>query len=197
MTHRDRQAKAVNDFLLELLFPNPRAGGIAATAIGFNQQLSGLRKAFQPLSRTPLGNISHRKGGGVGGLAHIDGALMVLHIIDAIRHGLAQRILRKVMHVDTLRALAPGAPGVLEVTNQFFLLGVDTDHRLSRRHMLGALLNKVLELRVAFRLGWATQLFDVGMQMIVVRFQQAAQSPGGSHHALAPPVVPEDHPNGN
>ena len=40
--------------------------------------------------------------------------------------------------------------------------------------MLGALLNDVFELRIAFWLGWATQLFGVGMQMIVVSMQQAA-----------------------
>jgi len=102
MTNRDRQAEAVSDLLLELLFPNPRAGGIAAPAISFDQQLSGLRKAFQSFGRTPLGNIVHRKGGRVGELAHVDGALIVLHIVDAVRHGLAQRILRKVMHVDAL-----------------------------------------------------------------------------------------------
>ena len=173
MTNRDRQAEAISDFLLQLLFPDPRTVSTAAATIGFDQQLRGLRIAFQSLSRTPVGNIIHRKGGRVGGLTHVDGALIVPHIVDAVGHGLAQGIVRKVMHVDEFWALAPGAPSVLEVTDQFFLLVSTLITGLRRRQMLGALLNNVLELGVAFRLSWTTQLFGVSMQMIVMSFQQA------------------------
>ena len=45
VTYRDRQAEAVRDFLLQLLFPDSRAGGIAAAAIGLDQQPNRCRKA--------------------------------------------------------------------------------------------------------------------------------------------------------
>jgi len=82
----------------------------------------------------------------------------VLHIVDAIGYGFAARILLKVMSVDPFW----GATGVLEVTDQLFLLGIDADHGLASRHMLLALGSDVLKLGVAVRRLRASQFFALG-----------------------------------
>ena len=121
MTNRDRQVDAAATCSWSCCFQTRERAALRPppSASISNSVACGKRSAAQWHT---TGHLTHRKAGCVGRLADIDGALIVLHIIDAVRHGLAHRILRKVMYVDTLWALAPSAPGVLVVTDQSFFL---------------------------------------------------------------------------
>ena len=55
-----------------------------------------------------------------------------------------------VVHLE--RLLTPDLPGILEITNQFFLLGIDTQARLRGFFMPGAFRPNVLELPITLRM---------------------------------------------
>ncbi len=71
-------------------------------------------------------------------------------IVDAVRHRAAQRFAEEVIHPHFFGiALRPPFPaGILEVADQFFLLGVDRNHRLLRRQRRLHALVDVTELSV-------------------------------------------------
>jgi hypothetical protein len=72
-------------------------------------------------------------------------------IVDAIGCSAPEFGDDKIVHANFLgRALgSPFAPGVLEVADQFLLLGVDRDRRLTRRERFFYAIVDVAELRVA------------------------------------------------
>src|SRR6266545_3067672 len=105
MTHSHTQPKSVGNVRLQVVFPDPRAGTVAAATIGFNQQLGRQWIAAAPLSGTPVRNVVDRKPGRIGRLPHIDGSAIRLQIINAVWHRPSQRIVRKIVGVDQLRLL--------------------------------------------------------------------------------------------
>ena len=76
---------------------------------------------------------------------------VVQNVVDAIRDRLAEVLVWEVVDIDPF-----GLPGglvlpatVLEVSDQFLLLGVNGDHRLAISRMLGDLPRQVAELGIA------------------------------------------------
>jgi hypothetical protein len=71
------------------------------------------------------------------------------------------------MHIDRVCFLTPGWPGVFEVANQLFLLGIDTDNRRAcgLKNVLLALYQ--LKLRLAIRMcGAGLLLFHIYPQRV-------------------------------
>ncbi len=60
-------------------------------------------------------------------LTDIHIAAVVCDIIHAIRHGLAQRILLKIVRIDRISRLTAAPTGIFEGANPLFFLGIDAE----------------------------------------------------------------------
>src|SRR5262245_38288062 len=94
------------------------------------------------------------------------------HIVEPIRHGLAQRIRREVVGVDFGATLAPQRTGVLEVADEFLLLGIDAHNRPTLGTELVDLLLDVQELAISVGMRRTRQSFDVDMEVILLATKQ-------------------------
>ncbi len=76
------------------------------------------------------------------------------HVVDAVRDRFADRISRKVVHVDQfgLSRWLPFLAPILEVADEFLLLGVDGDNRNAAPNTVLSCGVDMLELRVAIRM---------------------------------------------
>jgi len=122
-----------------------------------------------------------RVDGEAGGIvigADANPADIVVDVVDAVRYGAAQLGIDEVVHVDRLGpALATPFPAVvLEIADQFLLLGVDRHHWLTRRQELQGLRVDVLELRVAIDVLAAFPRLAVGLQTVAQVMQQLADN---------------------
>ena len=81
-------------------------------------------------------------------------------------------ILWKIVTVHLERLLTPNLPGILKITNQFFLFGIDAQARLSRFFMPGAFRPNVLELSITLRMGFPLDCLAVDAQSIVAQLEQ-------------------------
>src|SRR6476659_6326724 len=121
MADRDGQAGGVCEFL-EVGFPRPRAGTVAATAIGGNHQFLGLRVALlaQILPPTSDGCDGEPRRVVIGANAHppLSGA----DVIDAVRHRLAELLVDKIVHAYLIGASlgTPLPPTIFEITHTLF-----------------------------------------------------------------------------
>jgi hypothetical protein len=109
-----------------------------------------------------MGDAVYGEGGRVGRLSDIDCALVALEIVEAIGHSTSHGIPSETMHVDRFWFLAPHLTWVLEIADQFFLLGVNTENGLSGSHVFDPLLVNVLKLTVPIRMSLTRQLFHIG-----------------------------------
>ena len=135
VTHREAQPHPVAQLALQLVFPKPRPMAVTAASIRQDQQAGGVRIGRVPVVVPPAQDRCHRELGRVGRHAHVDGAFVALHIIDAIGGDPAKRIRQKIMHVDGLGFLPPGLAGVFEVPQQlFFLAGLTLDLHICRKN---------------------------------------------------------------
>lgn len=158
MAHRDGQSQPICELHLELLLPDARAGAVAAAAIRFDQQGRGLRIAFAQFCPTPLRNSIHREGRRISGAADIHAPPIRAQVIDAIGDGASDRILREIVGIDFLWALAPDLSWILKVADQFFLLGVHADHWVAFCLMRRALGANIGELLITIRMLLASML---------------------------------------
>src|SRR5208337_1159553 len=88
---------------------------------------------FAAHAREPRADGLDRELRGIAGDADADEAGVGRHVVDAVRHDLAQILVLEVVHVDAQRiALRPivGAT-ILEVADQLFLLRIDGDDGLA------------------------------------------------------------------
>lgn len=124
---------------------------------------------MKPARKPPVANGIHGKVRRVSRGAHADVPLVTFRIIDAVLRGPALRVLRKVVSIHLLRLLPPRSPGVLEVSDQFLLLGVHTDSRVTRAPELFTLGRHVPELTISLRMGFArVQHFPMAPQTVVL-----------------------------
>ena len=112
-------------------------------------------------------------------------------IVDAIGHGAPEFGDDKIVHANVLgRALrSPFASGVLEVADEFLLLGVDRDRRLTRRERFFHSIVDVVELRVAVGIVRSLACLAVGLQTVVELVQEFADERAAdrvAHVAQAP-----------
>jgi hypothetical protein len=95
-------------------------------------------------------------------------------VIDAIWNGSAKGITWKIMGVDHLWLVAPYSSSILEIADQFLLLGIRADHRISgvKKQLLDA--RDIPELAVSVWMRWTGKSFAVGLQRILQIFQQTS-----------------------
>ena len=139
---------------LEFTFPEADTGAVAAAAVGGDGQGSSLGIALLAEPLPPAANALDRKFGGIGINPDVDPSLVSGNVIDAVRRHLAQPFDLEVMDTHRLGiSLAAQFPAaVLEVADQFLLLGVDGNRWITgddRRLYRGI---DVFE--CAFRSGW-------------------------------------------
>jgi hypothetical protein len=150
MTDADAQTALIGK---ALQFPllQPRAGAVAAAAVGSDQPFLGLRIHGHPHLEPPGPDGRHRERWRVMVHADADPANIRVQGINPIGDGLAPRGVDEI--VDTyLWRLAVGVPlasGVLEVADQLLLLRVDRDNRLTALLEVSHLGGDVLELSIA------------------------------------------------
>src|SRR5215207_7372791 len=173
MTDRNRQTQTIGNLLLQLLFPDPRAGAVAPTAIRFDQQARGVWKALTQFGRAPMGNAVNRKCRCIGRLPNIHRPTVSTQIVDSVRHRPSECVVGKIMGIDNLSLLTPDLPTVLEVADQLLLFGIHTDHWLPAVEMNRALGSNVLELGIPLRMLLAGLLLAIGPQAVALRAQQA------------------------
>lgn len=85
MTYGNGDIVWIAQFMLESVFPDPRAGGIAAAAVCQNEKAGGIGPAFAAGLFPPLCDASHRKCRSVMGSAHVDIASIALGAVDAVQ----------------------------------------------------------------------------------------------------------------
>ena len=132
MVHAERQVRLIGE-LLQFDLPQTHARAIRAAAIGRDRQFFHVRIAFAAHAREPRADGLDRELRGITGDADADEASVGRHVVDAVRHDLAQVLVLEVVHGDAQRiALRPivGA-AVPEVADQLFLLRIDGDDGLA------------------------------------------------------------------
>src|ERR1700687_5313762 len=105
---------------------------MATPAICRNYQFFGIRIKRFSHYQPPAPNRGHSKACRVMIRTDTDPASIVGQIINTIRIGSSQLFIYKVINVDLLW-ISLGAPflaAVLELTDQFFLLGINRNYRL-------------------------------------------------------------------
>ena len=117
---------------LQLGLPEAGAVAVGAAAVGGDRQAGGGRVAARAELEPPAADRLNGELGGVIVDSDVDPADIVGDVVDTVGGGLAQFGVAEVVGAYLLGlALATQlAPGVLEVADEFFLLGVDRDRRL-------------------------------------------------------------------
>ena len=161
---------------LEFTFPEADAGAVAAAAIGRYGQGSSLGIACPAEPLPPAANALDRKFGGIGIDPDIDPSLVGGNVIDAVRRHLTQALDLEVMDAHRLGiSLAPQlAAAVLEVADQFLLLGVDGNRRITGgdRRLTGGV--DVLELGISVGVVGSLAGLAISLTAILLLAQQPA-----------------------
>src|SRR5260370_17053301 len=118
--------------MLQLGLPQAQTGAIAAAPVSGDEQSFGLGIANAADILPPATDGLYRKGCRVVVDAYADPARVGREIIDTIRHRPPQLLDQEVVdsHLFRLTFRPPLPTAILEVADQFFLLGVDGDNRL-------------------------------------------------------------------
>jgi hypothetical protein len=106
MAHLQLEVQLIRQ-ILQSHFPQTAAVVIAAAAIGCDHQFAGSRKA--PLAHfvPPLADAVRREMGRVMIDANADPALVVGHVINTMRNGLAQILVLEIMDTSWLECQFP------------------------------------------------------------------------------------------
>lgn len=121
------ETERVGQLGLELGFPGTAAIAVAAAGVAEDEELTGSSVAELSLVAPPVSDGVSGKGGGVMRDADDDGTSIGEEIIDAVGDGDAGGIGAEVVIIDRARRQVPSRTWILEVTDQFALLGVDAD----------------------------------------------------------------------
>ena len=119
MTDGHGQAEAIADLNLESFLPGSSLIAIAAASVGQQQKVIGSWEAHLAFGPPPGADGIDGEGRCVARRADADESTIARQVIDAIRHGAAERIVRIVMHVYGGWFASPSLAGVLEVAHEF------------------------------------------------------------------------------
>src|SRR6201996_8531613 len=175
MRHGDGQTRLIGQGL-QLGLPQAHPRAVAAAAIGGDQNpLSGgvaRLSEFPP----PAPDAFHREGGRIAGDAEVDPAGIGGDVVDTVGRHLAQFGKHEIMHPDGF-GIALGTQfttAILEISDEFLLLRVDRDGRLSGGLERVDLRIDVLELRVPVRMARALAGLAVRLQAEAQTTQQSS-----------------------
>src|SRR5271166_304417 len=137
MTDLDYQVQLVGQ-LLQLQAPQANPVAVAAAALGRNQQTAGVWIARMAHFPPPAPNAFDGEFGRVVIDPNAHPALIGSDIVDPVGRHLAEFRIDEIMDANLL-GISLGLPfpaAVLEVPDQFLLLGVDRNHRIAGRLVL-------------------------------------------------------------
>ena len=121
------QPEGICQLRLEFGFPGTATTAIAAAGVAQDEDLSGTWIAERSLLPPPMSDRVSGKGGCVMRDANHDGASIGEEIIDAVRYGDAGGVRAEIVIVDQARGQIPAHSGILEIADQFALLGIHAD----------------------------------------------------------------------
>src|SRR6202142_1001654 len=163
---------------LQFKFPQSHPRAVRSAAIGGDHQAARERIANMADVLPPSADRLNREGRRVVVDPDADPARVGGEIINSVRHGAAELLDQEIVHAHFLRValLAPLAAGVLEIADQFLLLGIDGDRWLVLGHgRLDRVVDDV-ELRVAVGIVSALARLAVGLQAELLLLQQLADN---------------------
>src|SRR5271166_6478419 len=123
---------------LQFKFPQSHARAVRSAAVGGDDQAPCERIANTANLLPPSADRVNREGRRVVVDPDVDPARVCGQILNAIRHGATEFLDQEIVHAHFFRIalLAPLAAGVLEIADQFLLLGIP---RLSENPKIGAM----------------------------------------------------------
>jgi len=124
----ESQTERIGQLRLELGFPGAATIAIAAAGVAQNEELPGAWIAARSLLAPPMRDGVGREGGCVMRDTHHDGPSIGEEIIDAVRDGDAGGVRAEIVVVDQSGRQIPTRAGILEVADQFALLGIDANN---------------------------------------------------------------------
>src|ERR1019366_3346486 len=173
MTHTDRQPGFVCE-ALKLDFPKSNAITVAAASIGGYEQLSGVRIGWVAHTMPPRGNTVDSKRRRVVIDAHAYPTDVIGYVVNPVRRRLAQFWDYEIVNTNLLR-LSFGtkfATAILEIADQFLLLCVHRDHRVSLRLERFHCFANVLKLRIPVGVQASLNRLLIGLETVAHFLQQ-------------------------
>ena len=121
------QPESVTQLLLDLRLPDPRAAAVRAAGVRQHQQAVGVRKGTLTFLPPPVADRLDREARRIEAVTDHDIAVVPRHVVDSVGNGLADRVLRPVMHQHRIGLLTPALPGAFEVTDQLLFFRINAD----------------------------------------------------------------------
>ena len=179
----DFEAVGIAEGMLQGVLPGAGVAAVAAAAVGEDSELGGVGIAALTGGSPPVVETVDREERRVVGVADDDGAVVGEQVVDAVGNGEAVGEGAEVVVEDLDGLLFPGGAGVLEVADEFLLLGVDADQ--------GAVLGGAttleggdeLKLGVAVGRGDGGELLAIDAQGEAGGGEQAGDGAGGEGEA--------------
>ena len=120
----DGEVVGIAEGVLEVVLPGAWGAAVAAAGVGEDDEFGGVGIARAALVAPPGLDAVDREGRCVGGLANADAAAVGEQVVDAVGDGAAVGFGGEVVVFDVGGAIVPGAAGIAEVADEFFLLGI-------------------------------------------------------------------------
>ena len=167
MTYRNRHPHLIGQ-PPEFPFPQAGPGSVASPRIGCDQQGLRLRIGWASHGSPPPSNALDSKGRRVVVDANAHPTLIACQVIDPIGNGLSLPSNHEVVHQNSpgMSLASPFPACILEIPNQFLLLGVHRNNRLAGAVLSNGLPIDVFKLCIAVRVLLAFTRFAVGLQTV-------------------------------
>ena len=133
MSHGDGAIESIAEWSLQCGLPGAAAATIAAARAGQNEELASAAIAERSIPFPAAGDGRSGEGGSIAGDTAQDGAAVGQQIVDPERDGYPDRVAAEVVSADRDQRTIPLGAGVLEVAEEFSLLGVDAEEGKARR----------------------------------------------------------------
>jgi len=124
VANSDGEAMGVADAVLKAVFPGSTPRTVTAAGVGQDEQLGSLQIATATVAGPPPGQVVDSEVRGAVGCANRDAGLIGADIVDTVGRCYACGVREKVVVEHCYGFCYPGSPGVLELTNQFSVLGI-------------------------------------------------------------------------
>jgi hypothetical protein len=173
MRHGYRQPHFVGQ-LLKVVFPQPTAIAVRPTAVSLNQQMVLPDIGVLPDLAPPLPNRRHRELRSLVRCSHNDKALIPGHVVNAIGNGDAVCLTGIVAFQNRQGVRPPRLARILEVPNQFALLGINRNHWKTGPLMGASLASQILHLAIPIGIMALGQSLPIDAQRIVPLTQRTS-----------------------